>query len=181
MIAPIRGTPHKGTGVAGATDGGRAVLGTVQETRWPTLCLSVRGSGACVRAYVQLPAALPCSCYRLRCQFSWSVGRSVLLSSLCSKTGEVRLRRLRRGPVRRPAVGTREESECGAPIGRENRGIEWGDAIGGRGLGGAGTTPSGNSSRSGTHGSLYFQTCHLRLLLLRQSQTLSLHFGTGFA
>ena len=44
--------------------------------------LSVCPSGgpeerACVRSAAWLPAALPCSCYRLRCQFSCSVGRSV--------------------------------------------------------------------------------------------------------
>ena len=57
MIVPIRGTPHKETRLTSATEGCRALLGAVQETRWPALCLSVRGSGgACVRTFSCLAA-----------------------------------------------------------------------------------------------------------------------------
>ena len=48
----------------------------------------------------------------------------------------------------RPCPTRPSEGEGRAAIGRENRGIQWGAAIGWRGPTGAGTTPTGNSSRS---------------------------------
>ena len=130
-----------------------------------------------MRTVVRSAAALPCSCSRLRCrQLSLSIRESSprLPSSpesprlapprlascahrsscppssrsalFCSSTRERGASRRGRGdPVRHLR---RQKKVERATIGRENRGMRWGDAIGWRGLAGPGTTPRGNSSPS---------------------------------
>ena len=139
-----------------------------------------------MRTVVRSAAALPCSCSRLRCrQLSQSIWESSPLLSSRSPPAPPSTRpvllsvRVASRPRPCPTPPTEEGGE--AAIGRENRGIGRGDAIGRRWLTGPGTPPRVNLPRPFLllrKGQPLCCYCASFCLIMRPS---CLYFPTGFA